>query len=399
MSEIQGQDRGQDRRRIVFPGKIRVFSYEETVVGMDLSEGGCRIRTKRPINIRTKVILEIFLPSKDKDGEFVPAHPIQTVVRWSKQSNDKTYYSLGLQFQNRPAPAQGVYSLLETSDKEAEGQTLRTHSTSLLGREVTCYACGQEKVPQYSLRSRSMQIRTNIFGTPDYVRAIGSRDPIDYNILLVTVCPQCGFGAPGEEFFKLRPEDEVPFDVQLFSPHWQANLEHRKAKLAQQTEDFWGEDRTVEQAVVSYELAQETFEALCQHFPKNGAFVRWLANIRLTHAQLLMTYLRDLRGGARDRAIKLVESASVAMVQNFEILTEFQSLKAAQLICTASIYLGDDETLEKFMEYLENFGKTQAPEPESEMAKALQQARARVKALYQERSQYHKDKMNTFFPQ
>ena len=53
MSEI----RVHERRRIVFPARLHVHNHIENVVGLDLSEGGCRLRCKRPVNIFSKVLL------------------------------------------------------------------------------------------------------------------------------------------------------------------------------------------------------------------------------------------------------------------------------------------------------------------------------------------------------
>ncbi len=81
MSEI----RVHERRRIVFPARLHVHNHIENVVGLDLSEGGCRIRCKRPVNIFSKVLLEIYIPSSSKKGEYTVCDPIgSVVVRWAK---------------------------------------------------------------------------------------------------------------------------------------------------------------------------------------------------------------------------------------------------------------------------------------------------------------------------
>ena len=51
-----------------------------------------------------------------------------------------------------------------------------------------------------------------------------------------------------------------------------------------------GEERSVEQALLSYELATRTFQTLCEVNPSNGAFPGLLAMIRARHAQFCMTY-------------------------------------------------------------------------------------------------------------
>ena len=82
MSEI----RVHERRRIVFPARLHVHNHIENVVGLDLSEGGCRIRCKRPVNIFSKVLLEIYIPSSSKKGEYTVCDAIGS-VSMSKTKN------------------------------------------------------------------------------------------------------------------------------------------------------------------------------------------------------------------------------------------------------------------------------------------------------------------------
>ena len=86
---------------------------------------------------------------------------------------------------------------------------------------------------QYSLRSKAVHIKNNIFGIPTFGEPVDGKDPIDYNYPYLTICPNCNFTAPGDEFFKFSQEDEPSFDVSKFSEKW--NTE--KAELQKQILD------------------------------------------------------------------------------------------------------------------------------------------------------------------
>ena len=395
MSEI----RVHERRRIVFPGRLHVHNHIENVVGLDLSEGGCRIRCKRPVNIFSKVLLEIYIPSSSNKNEYTVCDPIgSVVVRWAKPSKQHGYFILGLQFSSRPGENHGINHLLE-GDHSDSVQKLICKNSSLLGHYVECFVCGQEKVQQYSLRSKSIQIKNNIFGIPTFGEPVGGKDPIDYNLLYLTICPNCNFTAPGDEFFKFSQEDEPSFDVSKFSEKWNKERTKLSAKYNQNKDGISGESRNIKQANLSYDLAALAFKILSEISPENGVFLRLDAMIRARHAQLCMTNLGTITEFTRERSENLLKEAKLILDENFEKLSEIQGLMGAQLLIAISVYFNDIDTIAKYMKFLDNFDVSNKPEQGSQTAKILTQVRIKVKEIYQNRDLYQKEKLNTFLPE
>jgi len=392
MSEI----RVHERRRIVFPARLHVHNHIENVVGLDLSEGGCRIRCKRPVNIFSKVLLEIYIPSSSKKSEYTVCDPIgSVVVRWAKPSKQHGYFILGLQFNSRPGENHGINHLLE-ADHSNTVENLVCQNSSLLGHYVECFVCGQEKVQQYSLRNKSVLIKNNIFGIPTFGKPLSGKDPIDYNSLYLTICPNCNFTAPGDEFFKFSQEDEPSFDVTKFSEKWDEEKTELSAKYNQNKDGISGESRNEKQANLSYELAALTFKILCDISPKNGVFIRLGAMIKTRHAQLCVTNIGKNGEFTREKSENLLKEARLILDENFEELNENQGLMGAQLLVAISVYFGDINTIGKYMKFVDNFDISNKPEQGSQTAKILTQVRIKVKEIYQNRDLYYKEKLNTF---
>ena len=68
----------------------------------------------------------------------------------------------------------------------------------------------------------------------------------------------------------------------------------------------------------------------------------------------------------------------------------------AQLLVATSVYFGDIETLGKYMKFIDNFDASNKPEEGSQTAKILTQVRAKIRETYQNRDNYHKEKLNIF---
>lgn len=394
MSEV----RREERRRVVFPARLNVFEHRENVVGIDLSKGGCKIRCSRPINVLTKVILEIYGKSQCKEEQFTPYDPIPAVVRWCRPSSDGEQHNIGLQFSNPVTESHGVLQLIQPERFEPKVRKMLTTHTALIGKYVSCHVCGQGKIPFYALRSKSILIRSNIFGTPTYVKPLGDRDYCDFNLLQVTICPGCYFAANGEEYFRVTSEDEVPFDSVSFYQEWKETVEERRLMVAPQADALFSEERSWQQALLSYQLAEDTFRALCALNPESGEYVRKLANVLVTHAQVLMAGESTGGGGKeREQAERLLQEASEVLQEKFTVLTEIQTIRAALLISTIGVYFGDMKAVGQFMKYLDNFDRDNQLDPKSEQAKVLRLTQARLNDIFQDRELYHRDKLNSFF--
>jgi len=389
----------RERRIVIFPARLHVRNITEDVVGLDLAEMGCRIKSKYRINILSKLILEFYVPSSKDEGKYVVGDPMgNVIVRWTKPSKQEGYFILGLEFGSKPRENHGISELL-VGPRSSSVEKLSCKNTSLMGHYAECYACGELNIPQFSLKKKAVHVQNNIFGIPTYGEPVPGLDPIDYNRLCLTICPNCHFTGPGDEFFKFSKEDEPPFPVASFSKRWAEAQAELTEKYEATKEGINGEERSVEQALLSYELATRTFQTLCEVNPSNGAFPGLLAMIRARHAQFCMTYPVESQEKGKERAHELLIEAQTDLDESFGKLDEMQSLLAAQLLIAISIYFKDIDVTGKYMKFLDQFDSREKPDENSQIGKTLLQVRTTVDELYQNRHEYHKDQLKTFMPQ
>jgi len=320
------------------------------------------------------------------------------IVRWTKPSKQEGYFILGLEFGSKPRENHGISELL-VGPRSSSVEKLSCKNTSLMGHYAECYACGELNIPQFSLKKKAVHVQNNIFGIPTYGEPVPGLDPIDYNRLYLTICPNCHFTGPGDEFFKFSKEDEPPFPVASFSKRWAEVQAELTKKYEATKEGINGEERSVEQAMLSYELATRTFQTLCEVNPSNGAFPGLLAMIRARHAQFCMTYPVESQEKGKERAHELLIEAQTDLDESFGKLDEMQSLLAAQLLIAISIYFKDIDVTGKYMKFLDQFDSREKPDENSQIGKTLLQVRTTVDELYQNRHEYHKDQLKTFMPQ
>ena len=389
----------RERRKVIFPARLHVRNITEDVVGLDLAEMGCRIKSKYRINILSKLILEFYVPSNKDEGKYVVGDPMgNVIVRWTKPSKQEGYFILGLEFGSKPRENHRIKELL-VGPRSSALESMSCNNTSLMGHYAECYACGELNIPQYSLKKKAVHVQNNIFGIPTYGEPVPGLDPIDYNRLYLTICPNCHFTGPGDEFFKFSKEDEPPFPVASFSKRWAEAQAELTEKYEATKEGINGEERSVEQALLSYELATRTFQTLCEVNPSNGAFPGLLAMIRARHAQFCMTYPVESQEKGKERAHELLIEAQTDLDESFGKLDEMQSLLAAQLLIAISIYFKDIDVTGKYMKFLDQFDSREKPDENSQIGKTLLQVRTTVDELYQNRHEYHKDQLKTFMPQ
>jgi len=389
----------RERRKVIFPARLHVRNITEDVVGLDLAEMGCRIKSKYRINILSKLILEFYVPSNKDEGKYVVGDPMgNVIVRWTKPSKQEGYFILGLEFGSKPRENHRIKELL-VGPRSSALESMSCKNTSLMGHYAECYACGELNIPQYSLKKKAVHVQNNIFGIPTYGEPVPGLDPIDYNRLCLTICPNCHFTGPGDEFFKFSKEDEPPFPVASFSKRWAEAQAELTEKYEATKEVINGEERSVEQALLSYELATRTFQTLCEVNPSNGAFPGLLAMIRARHAQFCMTYPVESQEKGKERAHELLIEAQTDLDESFGKLDEMQSLLAAQLLIAISIYFKDIDVTGKYMKFLDQFDSREKPDENSQIGKTLLQVRTTVDELYQNRHEYHKDQLKTFMPQ
>lgn len=163
---------------------------------------------------------------------------------------------------------------------------------------LKCPSCYMTKLPSHELKSKSQQVLTDKFGMPTY-RAIGRYKAVDYNLISVTVCPQCLFASPDKKDFITRDPArarEVP--PRLHQGELAAILataDDRASWLASQgldpMTDLLPRSRSPQAGLASYELAVHRARI---EFSRNVPFSAYkMAGYTLKKAVISRTYGLD----------------------------------------------------------------------------------------------------------
>lgn len=68
---------------------------------------------------------------------------------------------------------------------------------------LKCPSCYLAHIPSHDLKAKSLQVLTDRFGMPHY-RKTGRFKEVDFNLISVTICPQCLYASPDKRDFIAR---------------------------------------------------------------------------------------------------------------------------------------------------------------------------------------------------
>lgn len=131
---------------------------------------------------------------------------------------------------------------------------------------VKCPVCNYAKISCNELRAKSQQILPNKFLIPTYNGACGFRT-VDYNMIAVTVCPNCLFSSPDKKDFSrngLHGQAEIKSQIAHgILMVLKEKIVERKALLGSITDyvNYFKRPRSVESAINSYKLAMARAKA------------------------------------------------------------------------------------------------------------------------------------------
>jgi hypothetical protein len=163
---------------------------------------------------------------------------------------------------------------------------------------LKCPSCYMTKLPSHELKSKSQQVLTDKFGMPSF-GALGKYKAVDYNLISVTVCPQCLYASPDKKDFVTRDPArarEVP--ARLHQGELAAILaaaDDRANWLSAQgldaMKDLLPRSRTPQAGLASYDLAIQRAQI---EFSRNVPFSCFkMAGYTLKKAVISRTYGMD----------------------------------------------------------------------------------------------------------
>lgn len=160
---------------------------------------------------------------------------------------------------------------------------------------LKCPSCYMTNLPSYELKAKSLQIMLDKFGMPHY-RALGKYKAVDYNVLSVTVCPQCLFASPDKrDFIGRDPARNREIPPRLHQGELAAILaaaDDRGTWLSGQNldpmNDLLPRTRSPQAGIASYELAVQRAQI---EFNRNVPFSAYkMAGYTLKQAVIAETY-------------------------------------------------------------------------------------------------------------
>ncbi len=216
----------------------------------------------------------------------------------------------------------------------------RPRNRSLIARRVGCplHETGEPFV-HFHLRSSAYEVVRDDLDLPVYRAPLPGEDACDFELLAVTVCPECAYAATEAKLLAPAPGGDFPLSLILPPGAIESafNESSRRARaLEKVTAGFFTEERTLRDAIIAYSLAIETAQSLYAGAPEATRFLLChCANHHLRLARLCRRLdLRPAVSGHLFRARNLLQRASESVKGSFLIRTLYQTV-------SLSLSLGD----------------------------------------------------------
>ncbi len=165
---------------------------------------------------------------------------------------------------------------------------------ALLRRNLTCpfHAFGVE-VAHYQLRAGKLASEVDVFDVPTYTPTTRDGDAIDYNLVAVSVCPECFFATSDVE----QMGDDLEIDNRTLSKVAQSaglrGLAVHDALKGEPRASFFTHERTPQEAVAAYAVAAMSSQVLYESSPvRRSIELLRTVNHHLRRANILQQHLR-----------------------------------------------------------------------------------------------------------
>jgi len=233
----------------------------------------------------------------------------------------------------------------------------------------------------------------NIFGVPSFIRSAGELKFCDFNLIQVAFCSKCGFSSNDKEHFKCLKTSEPAFSVEEFSKGWEEKIAPLLKKAQDIGETFYGEERDIQQGILSYDLAIATFEQMASTASNDNvkrAALRKKASMLMIQAELLM------ESKNRDAAETNLKKTVDTLEPIFESLEGVDIMHSCVLLFQIKIYLNELQSAAQYMKFLDNYDTDGKLNKDTEEFKELKVSSAKLKATFDDRAILTKEVMTHF---
>ncbi|GEM_PF-3150293 len=255
-------------------------------------------------------------------------------------------------------------------------------NNSLLVHEVTCRFHDEPvKLDRYVLRSGRVETELNFFDIPVYKKAARGADFVDFNLLNVTVCPQCLFASNDPSHFDDPAERDVkPVE---FTPQTRSavtgRIDVRRSLAAGLTQSFFTHERTRPQALVAFELAIDSAKTIYEC----NKYTMPLELLRLANYHLRLVQLHQDMGAPGDKIEAHTSQAIDWLKQAFLLLEGPALFKTIYQLVATSIWTYADHAAHQYMSRLQELERE--PNLPKQVKAAAERYLARCKTAWEDR--------------
>lgn len=263
----------------------------------------------------------------------------------SRDPFDRQRYLISAKFQQIPDKRHGLPQFLEPKsdlvkdDSPKKYGAIETDNKSLSGQNVACFVCGEKRLSFWTLRPNTMKVEANLFGVPLYFEPYPGFKHCDFSKLDVNVCPRCFFSSNRLQDFQQYAEEKPQFNKNAFEKIWKNHCPKIKKTINNLPKNFDSEERTLEQTILSYEIAIETQQVL-NKLTDSKEYLWVIALLQLKLSEALM------QGGdvaAAEMHLRNVDDLLEPLQNNYE---GERSIQLITLLFLIRSYFGNDSGAE-----------------------------------------------------
>ncbi len=266
-------------------------------------------------------------------------------------------------------------------------------NNSILDRDFECFICeSDKKVKAFQLKPHSHEPNRNIFGITTYLESLKGYDYIDYNLVRISVCPDCFFASINKDMFRKNDKELVPAILAnpKFKNFWQKDIEKRKSMFKNKPNEISSVPRSVPMAIKTYQLALKVSNALGKLDGK-GSFQWETITLLLTLSEITMSSGNEKKGEeflrlAQEKADSLFKQASSNDV----------SFRTARLLFFIALYNNDLRAAGPYLDFLRGFHQEKADSLKPQERSLLKKIYGEAKNALGNRSEYKKERLIGF---
>lgn len=226
---------------------------------------------------------------------------------------------------------------------------------------------GNTKFPAYVLIQKSQETKTNIFLFKEFVGAKDGYSFCNYLLLNMYVCPDTYFSSNQISYFQgegVNTQGDL-FTESGFKEKLVGSLE-KLSMLSQFPDSFFTSQRTVEQAIVAYEMAMFTSKTLFNLNKKS--FVKELSKMveYALKAALLSKYQLNIQ-----REMNYMNTAQKILQKLLIVSPVKDRFRLLYLLTAISTYIGDTATAKQYFDQFFELHQKHFDSLENEQTKKL----------------------------